>query len=44
LLDKVADQKDSPLMGSVKERFPNIPDLKLSDLKMDRGWLQAVWR
>lgn len=44
LLDKAAAQKDSPLLDSVKERFPNMPDLKLSDLKMDRGWLQAVWR
>ena len=45
LLDKPADEAETPaMMADIKKRFPNLPNLQLSDLKMEQGWLQAVLR
>lgn len=44
LLDKPADAESSAMAGDLKKRFPNLPELRLSDLKMEQGWLQAVLR
>jgi hypothetical protein len=45
LLDKPADENETPaMMADIKKRFPNLPNLQLSDLKMEQGWLQAVLR
>lgn len=45
LLDKPADDSEEPAMvADLKKRFPNLPKLQLSDLKMEQGWLQAVMR
>jgi hypothetical protein len=45
LMDKPANEADAPaMMSDLKKRFPNLPNLQLSELKTEQGWLQAVMR
>ncbi len=45
LLDKPIDANEpAPMLASMRERFPNLPDLKVAELKMEQGWMQAVLR
>jgi hypothetical protein len=45
LLDKPIEANEpDPMLASMRERFPNLPDLKVADLKMEQGWMQAVLR